>query len=129
VVNCKAVNDCGMTGISHKIVQVYNPNDNNPNPCDDQPWELKTYPNPIKKGSLTISKLPPPVPCNNLSLKNSSKVVNTVEIYNFYGLLVYQNKFKGNEFSTNKLNLKKGHYALHVTSSNGETLRKLITVE
>ena len=128
VVNCKAVNDCGMTGISYKNVQVYDPNDNNPDPCNQAPWRLKTYPNPIKKGSLTVvSKPDPGFPCDERV--SEKRVLNSVEIYNFYGVLVYKGNFKANEFTIEGLKLKSGHYALHVTSSNEETIRKLITVK
>jgi hypothetical protein len=129
---CYAKNDCGLTYIGQKWVTVYDPYDDNPNdPCDDL-WSLKSYPNPIKGGSIIVNKLPPGNPCDDDPYGGLAKQVdirNDVKIYDFYGNVVYENNFNSNEFNINGLKLRTGHYILNVQSSDGQILRKLITAE
>jgi len=122
-----AKNDCSTTLIGSKFVNVYDPSGNNP--CNNK-GVLKTYPNPINNGSITVNKLPPGDPCDDLTpLKLNNSIINDVKIYDFYGNVLYENSFKSNTFDITGLTLEAGHYILNVTSSDGEVLRTLITAE
>jgi len=128
---CYAKNECGGKYIGQKWVTVYDPYDgDSEDPCDDA-WRLKSYPNPIKSGSIVVNKYPPGDPCDDDLVDNARKSIieNVVKIYDFYGNVVYKNSFKSNEFNIKGLKLRRGHYILNVQSSDGQNLRKIITME
>lgn len=128
-VSCKAINDCGLTFIGQKFVEVYDPYDKYDNPCDNS-WELSSYPNPIKNdGTIFVNRYPPGNPCDDFQFKTTKKTTNKVKIYDFYGNVVYKNEFNINKFRLSDLNLKTGNYILSVFSSNGEDLKRIIIIE
>lgn len=129
-VRCYAQNSCGQSWIAQEFVKVYNPNDNQDDPCDNS-WGLKTYPNPVKGGTIVVNKLPPGNPCDDIDPYGfkSAPINNEVRIYDFYGNIVYKSSFKSNEFNINGLKLRTGNYILNVQSSDGQVLIKLLLVE
>lgn len=92
------------------------------NPCIPS---LRLYSNPIKDGNLQMRVAYPALPCD----PNQKMVNNSVKIYDFYGSIVYENKFDSDELNIKDLNLKSGNYIINVNTENGETLKEIIVVE
>jgi len=136
---CLAVNECGQTYIGEKWVTVYDPYDDNENPCDDGPIEV--YPNPSNGNSINVNRLPPTVPCDQVLLKSNSAfsntsaaqantIINEVHIYTLTGLMVYNQTFTGEyDFTINNLGLSEGYYILELVTENNQVLTTQLMVD
>ena len=127
-VNCSAKNDCGFSGISYKIVNVFDATTSGgDNPCDGN---LIASPNPINKnggaGDISVNIVYPGEPCDD-NLVNLSK--NTLKIYDMQGLLKHEEEFTEDNFIVSSINLPRGHYVLNVFNKKGKVLRKVIVVK
>ena len=126
-INCMAKNTCGISGIGHKIVNVFTSSGvGNSDPCEGI---LQIYPNPINANTssngFSVSILYPSDPCNNAT----TFAKNEVKIYDLYGLLVYSNQYDTDIIEIKDINLKSGNYILNVFTSKGYSKREIIVVE
>jgi hypothetical protein len=127
-VQCYYKNECGLTPINHKYVNVFSPTGGGgSDPCAGR---LSMSPNPINKystnGEFTANITYPVDPCDN---PTGNYRTNEVKIYDFYGNLVYSQNFDTDEMQIRNVNLQKGNYALNVFTYKGYSLREIIVVE
>ncbi len=146
VVNCKATNSCSQTGISNKVVTVF---DQSNNPCPpynpfnkgentnsktqkDNAFTIKIFPNPINDGVINVRKILPSLlnPCNNSGNKTNilKEIKNTVVIYDFFGTIVYTKVFDTDTFKIENTKLKKGTYFLRITNAYGISKKTTLKV-
>ena len=90
-VNCKAINNCGETSVSHIIVNVSD--------CIPRFILAKSSPNTY------VLKTNPSNPCNTLEADVNDQDYSKVQVYNTYGYQEQGVKIKGNELN---------HYGLEV---------------
>ena len=130
IVNVAAKNTCGLQGINHKVVNVYSTSGGGGNdPCAGR---LVVFPNPVNKNGSTAIDFEaniayPGDPCNNNP--TLERINNEVKIYDFYGNVVFENRYDTDVMKISNINLTRGNYVLNVFTNKGYEIREIIVVE
>ena len=131
IVNCYSKNECGLTPINHKVVTVYSNTGGGFDPCEGK---LVVFPNPINKNKsndeIVVNLIYPPDPCDNPTVSGKAgEINNEVKIYDFYGTLLFSQRYNSDDFKISNLSLKPGNYILNVFTSKGFQKKEIIFVE
>lgn len=131
IVNCYSKNECGLTPINHKVVTVYSNTGGGFDPCEGK---LVVFPNPINKNKsndeIVVNLIYPPNPCDNPTVSGKAgEINNEVKIYDFYGTLLFSQRYNSDDFKISNLSLKPGNYILNVFTSKGFQKKEIIFVE
>jgi hypothetical protein len=129
-VRCQAINSCGGSWYSERLVKVFNSSNN---PCPVARYSLRK--NPIKSYEIITlndgedtnliddSNL---TPCNNQGLR----MVQNIKIYNLSSKEVFSKNYDNpKEINISNLNLEKGFYIIHITNTNGEIQKEKLIIE
>lgn len=132
IVNVAAKNPCGLQGINHKVVNVYSTSGGGGGGNDPCAGRLVVFPNPVNKNGSTAIDFEaniayPGDPCNNNP--TLERINNEVKIYDFYGNVVFENRYDTDLMKISNINLTRGNYVLNVFTNKDYEIREIIVVE
>jgi hypothetical protein len=135
LLSCWAVNDCGMTLLRSKFVDVGDPSFN---PCEGNIFSFALAPNPLQGNSIRIllGREQKVLPClykiediYETFNKHVDKIENSVFIFDFNGNLVKQYVIDKDDFIMDEINFNPGNYIVNLYTKDNEFSQQVLIVE